>query len=158
PLGPLPPTFNKEVVRVLQDNCQKCHHDGGIGPFPLVSYEDAYAHKNDIVLMTSTRKMPPWHVASACNAFEGDPSLSAADLSTLQKWVASGAPQGDPADLPPPKTFPTTWTLGTPDMTLGMPESYRPNFNTGDIYRCFVLPTGLTEDRYVRAVEILPGA
>ena len=157
-LGTLPPTFNKEVVRILQDNCQKCHHDGGIGPFPLVSYGDAYAHKNDIVLMTGTRKMPPWHVASACNAFEGDPSLPDADVSTLRNWVSAGAPEGNPSDLPAPKAFSDTWSLGQPDLTLGMPEAYKPNFNTGDIYRCFVLPTGLTEDRFVRAVEILPGA
>jgi hypothetical protein len=158
PLGTLPPTFNKEVVRILQGNCQKCHHDGGIGPFPLVTYADVFSHKNDIVFMTSARKMPPWHVASACNAFEGDPSLSADDVATLSKWVAAGGPEGNAADLPAPLTFPATWSLGDPDLTLSMPESFKANFNTGDVYRCFVLPTGLTEDRYARAVEILPGA
>lgn len=151
-------TFNKEVVRILQANCQKCHHEGGIGPFPLMTYGDAYSHKNDILVNTTQRKMPPWHVDSGCNEFQNDPSLSSADLGTITKWVLSGAPEGDPKDLPAPRTFPATWTLGTPDLALAMPESYKPNFNQGDIYRCFVLPTGLNEDRYVRAVEILPGA
>jgi hypothetical protein len=158
PLAPLMPTFNKEVVRILQANCQKCHHDGGIGPFPLVTYEDAFSHKNSIVSMTGSRKMPPWHVASSCNAFEGDPSLAAGDVAMLSNWVAAGAPEGYAADLPAPLTFPATWSLGTPDQVLQMPEPMKPNFNQGDVYRCFVLPTGLTEDRYVRAVEILPGA
>ena len=102
--------------------------------------------------------MPPFHVDTGCNEFKNDPSLSSADLGTITKWVLSGAPEGDPRDLPAPLTFPATWTLGTPDVALGMPEPFKPNFNQGDVYRCFVLPTNLTEDRFVRAVEILPGA
>ncbi|HKF42849.1 MAG TPA: ascorbate-dependent monooxygenase [Thermoanaerobaculia bacterium] len=151
-------TFNKEVVRILQANCQECHHEGGIGPFPLITYADAYAHKNDILVNTTQKKMPPFHVDTGCNEFKNDPSLSSSDLGTITKWVLSGAPEGDPKDLPAPLTFPSTWTLGTPDLALAMPESFKPNFNQGDVYRCFVLPTNLTEDRFVRAVEILPGA
>ncbi|HEV2065115.1 MAG TPA: ascorbate-dependent monooxygenase [Thermoanaerobaculia bacterium] len=158
PIGTLPPTFNSEVVRILQANCQKCHHEGGIGPFPLMTYADAFSHKNDIVFQTASRKMPPWHVDSACNAFESDPSLSALGLATLSTWVGAGAPEGNPSDLPAPQTFSATWSLGDPDMVLSMPESIKPSFNQGDVYRCFVLATGLTEDRFVRAVEILPGA
>ena len=158
PIGTLPPTFDKEVVRILQANCQKCHHDGGIGPFPLMTYADAFAHKNDIVFQTASRKMPPWHVDSACNSFESDPSLSPSDRAALSAWASAGAPEGNPADLPAPLTFPATWSLGDPDLVLSMPESYKPNFNQGDVYRCFVLPANLTEDRFVRAAEILPGA
>ena len=151
-------TFSKEVVQVLRANCQKCHHEGGIGPLPLVTYADAFSHRNEILVNTTQRKMPPWHISSACNASEGDPSLSAADLATITGWVTSGAPEGDPKDLPPPLAFPSTWALGTPDAVLTMPESFKPNFSQGDVYRCFVLPTNLTEDRFVRAAEILPGA
>ena len=158
PLAPAGVTFNKEVVRILQASCQGCHHDGGIGSYPLVTYSDAYTHKNDILFNVTERKMPPWHVNSSCNAFEDDPSLSAADIATLSKWVTSGAPEGDPRDLPAPLTFPSTWSLGNPDLVLTMPEPMKPNFNQGDVYRCFVLPTNLAEDRYARAVEILPGA
>src|SRR5262245_61412852 len=88
-------TLNKEVVRMLQANCQKCHRDGGIGPFPLVSYADAYSHRSDILSNTTERKMPPWHVNSACNSYDADPSLSSADISTLTKWILSGAPEGN---------------------------------------------------------------
>lgn len=158
PIGTLPPTFNSEVVRILQANCQRCHHEGGIGPFPLMTYADAFSHKNDIVFQTASRKMPPWHVDSACNAFESDPSLSASDTATLSAWVGAGAREGNLSDLPAPQTFPATWSLGDPDMILSMQESYKPNFNQGDIYRCFVLPANLSEDRFVRAAEILPGA
>ena len=151
-------TFDKDIVRIFQASCQGCHHEGGIGPFPLVTYADAFSHKNEILVSTTERKMPPWHVNSACNSFEDDPSLSAADIATVTKWVLSGALEGDPRDLPAPVTFPETWTLGNPDLVLTMPEPMKPNFNEGDVYRCFVLPTNLTEDRYARAVEILPGA
>jgi hypothetical protein len=151
-------TFSKEIVRILQANCQKCHREGGIGPFPLITYADAYSHRADILVNTTQRKMPPWHVSSACNSYEGDPSLSDADLAAITNWVASVAPEGDPRDLPLPATFPSGWTLGTPDLVLTMPQSFKPDFSKGDVYRCFVLPTGLTEDRYVRAAEILPGA
>jgi hypothetical protein len=152
------PTFSKEVSRIFQASCQKCHRDGGIGPYPLVTYADAFSHKNDLLVSTTERRMPPWHVNSSCNAFEGDPSLSSADIATLSRWVLSGAPEGDPKDLPPPATFPATWSLGDPDLVLSMPESFKPNFNEGDVYRCFVLPANLTEDRFARAVEIVPGA
>jgi hypothetical protein len=160
PRGPLGPdvTFNREIARIFQASCQGCHHDGGIAPFSLVTYADAFAHKNEILVDTTERKMPPWHVNSSCDAFEDDPSLSSADIATITRWVLSGAPEGDAKDLPPPLTFSGTWTLGNPDLVLSMPESFKPNFNQGDVYRCFVLPTGLTEDRYARAVEILPGA
>jgi hypothetical protein len=151
-------TFSKEIVRILQANCQKCHHEGGIGPYPLITYADAYSHRADILINTTQRKMPPWHVSSACNSYLGDPSLSDSDLAAITTWVTSGAPEGDPKDLPPPATFPSGWTLGTPDVVLTLPQSFKPDFSRGDVYRCFVLPTGLTEDRYVRAAEILPGA
>jgi len=158
PLAPAGVTFSKEVSRIFQASCQKCHRDGGIGPFPLVTYADAFSHRNDILVGTTERKMPPWHINSSCNAFEDDPSLSSADIATLSRWVLSGAPEGDPRDLPAPLTFPAAWSLGDPDLVLSMPEPMKPNFNQGDVYRCFVLPTNLTEDRFVRAVEILPGA
>ncbi|MGH9398839.1 MAG: ascorbate-dependent monooxygenase [Thermoanaerobaculia bacterium] len=158
PIGTIAPTFSKQVVRILQGNCQKCHHEGGIGPFPLVTYGDAFSHKNDIVFMTGARKMPPWHANSACNAFEGDPSLSAGDIAAFSQWVEKGAPEGDPKDLPAPLVFAQTWSLGDPDLVLSMLEAMKPNFNQGDVYRCSVLPTNLTQDRFVRAAEILPGA
>lgn len=151
-------TFNKQVVRLLQDNCQKCHHEGDIAPFPLVSYKDAYEHRIQIVTQTSGRIMPPWHVDSACAAYEDDPTLTDEQIRTFSKWVEAGAPEGDPADLPDTLTFSSNWKLGEPDRVLTMAEPMTPDFSKGDIYRCFVLPTGLTEDRFVSSVEIAPGS
>ena len=151
-------TFNREVVRILQNNCQKCHHEGDIAPFPLMTYQDAYGHRYQILTQTSSRRMPPWHVSSACAAYEDDPSLTRSDIKTFSDWVAQGALEGDPADLPAPLTFSPGWKLGDPDQVLTMPQAFTPDFSKGDVYRCFVLPTGITEDRYVSAVEIAPGS
>jgi hypothetical protein len=151
-------TFNKQVVRILQSNCQKCHHAGGIAPFPLTSYADAYSKRVQISLAVSDRVMPPWHAAAGCAQYKNDPSLSAQDIATLRGWVDSGAPEGDPRDLPPPLTFSDDWSLGQPDLVLTMPEPLTPNFSAGDVYRCFVLPTGISQDRFVSAAEIAPGS
>lgn len=158
PLGPEPVTFNKQVVRILQANCQKCHHAGGIAPFALTTYRDAYDHRAQIAVQTSSRTMPPWHVSSSCAAYQDDPSLAEADIRTLSAWVGAGAPEGNAGDLPVPLTFPDGWSLGAPDAVFTMPEPMTPDFARGDVYRCFVLPTGLTQDRYVSAVEVAPGS
>ena len=151
-------TFNRQVVRILQANCQKCHRDGGIAPFSLTTYADAFSKRAQISIAVSDRIMPPWHAAAGCAEYQNDPSLSTQDIATLRGWVNSGAPEGDPRDLPPPRNFTDGWELGQPDMVLTMPEPLRPDFSGGDVYRCFVLPTGLEQDRYVSAVEIAPGS
>jgi hypothetical protein len=150
-------TFSNQVVRILQTHCQTCHRTGGIAPFPLVSYGDAFANRANIALQTSQGNMPPWHVDSSCARYADDPSLTAQEIETLSRWVSAGAPQGDPRDLPPERTFPDGWELGSPDRVLTMPEPMTPDFSNGDVYRCFVLPTGLSEDRFVSAAEVAPG-
>lgn len=157
PRGDMPVTFNNQVVRILQARCQTCHRTGGIAPFPLLTYQDAFANRVNIALQTSQRKMPPWHVDSSCAAYEDDPSLSTQEIEMLSRWVSTGAPEGDPQDLPAPLTFPDTWQLGAPDQILTMPEPLTPDFTGGDVYRCFVLPTGLADNKYVSAVEVSPG-
>jgi hypothetical protein len=157
-IGETAVTFSNQVVRILQDHCQTCHRSGGIAPFSLTSYGDAYENRDKIVEQTATRTMPPWHVDNSCATYEGDPSLTAAEIDTFARWVAAGAPQGDPRDLPPARVFPDGWELGTPDRVLTMPEPMTPDFTNGDVYRCFVLPTGLAGDSYVSTVEVVPGS
>ncbi|MEP6769932.1 MAG: hypothetical protein ABJC61_14765 [Acidobacteriota bacterium] len=157
PPAPAKVTFNRDVAPLLQAHCQTCHHEGGIAPFPLVTYQDAFAKKTLIAYNTSNRIMPPWHVDSACTDFADDPSLTAAEIQTFSEWAFSGAAEGDPKDLPPPVTFSSGWALGAPDTVLTMAAPMTPDFSKGDVYRCFVMPTGLTSDRYVEAAEVVPG-
>jgi mono/diheme cytochrome c family protein len=150
-------TFGNQVVRLFQKSCQSCHHDGGIAPFPLVTYPDAFDHRAQIQIVTSSRRMPPWKPDGACSSFEGNPSLSEAELRTIDRWVAAGAPEGDPRDLPPPLAFENGWAVGTPDVILSMAQPFLPDFGRGDVYRCFVLPPGVAGQRYLRAAEVSPG-
>ncbi|MBL8114486.1 MAG: ascorbate-dependent monooxygenase [Acidobacteria bacterium] len=151
-------SFTNEVSRILQDRCQTCHRAGGIAPFPLVTYEDAFNFRDAIRYMVETRQMPPFKQSKACQSMKDDPSLSAKEIETIGRWVSNGAPEGNPAEMPPAKSFPDIWTAGTPDLPLAMPQPFTPDFSNGDVYRCFVMPTSTTEDKWVTKVEVLPGA
>ena len=150
------PTFNNEVVRIFQQNCQSCHHSGDIAPFSLMTYSDAVAHADTIRFMTKTKQMPPWKPVDGCGTFVQPRVLSATEIDTISKWVDNGAPAGNAADLPTPLQFTSNWALGQPDLVLSYPETYTPP-STGDMYRCFPIPTQLTQDQYVSAVDIHPG-
>ncbi len=150
------PTFNNQVVRIFQAHCQTCHHPGDIAPFSLVNYADAFPRAADIKYMTQTHQMPPWKPADGCGEFEQARVLSQAEIDTLTKWADAGAPQGNAADLPTPLDFSSGWVLGQPDLVAGNSEAYTPPA-TGDIYRCFTLPTNTTSDKFVSAIDVHPG-
>lgn len=148
------PTFNREVVRILQQNCQSCHRPGGAGPFSLTTYEEASGQATNIANMVSTRQMPPWKPSEGCGEFQGTRRLSTADITALVTWTEMGTPQGSPLELPPPLRFSSDWALGTPNLELRVDEPYMPPAE-GDTMRCFVLPaTGKT--RYVSAIDFKP--
>jgi hypothetical protein len=156
PAPPSAPTFSNEVVRILQQNCQTCHREGDIAPFPLMSYADAKPRAALIRFMTETRQMPPWKAADGCGDFRDERRLSEAEIETLVKWVEAGAPEGNPAQLPAQREFPSGWTLGEPDLILGNAEAFTPPHGT-DTYRCFSIPTQLTSDKFIAAVDTHPG-
>ena len=150
------PTFSKEVVRIFQSHCQSCHHAGDIAPFPLVAYEDAASRAALIKFMVQSRQMPPWKPVQGCGDFADARRLSDAEIDTIAKWATAGAPVGNRDDLPAPRDFSTGWLLGEPDLVFAEAETYTPPPNT-DTYRCFTIPTNLTSEAYVRAVDTHPG-
>jgi hypothetical protein len=150
------PTFSKEIVRILQANCQTCHHTGDIAPFPLITYDDAKSHASLIKLMTLTRQMPPWKPADGCGDLLGERKLSDAEIATIGEWVDSGAPEGNRADLPAPLNFKSEWELGDPDLVVANDEPFTPPEGT-DTYRCFTMPTNLVTTAYVAATDTHPG-
>src|SRR5215212_4225548 len=150
------PTFNKEVARIFQENCQSCHHPGDIAPFSLMSYREARPYVQLIKEMTQSRQMPPWKAVDGCGEFEAARVLSQKDIDTIARWVDAGAPEGSPADLPQPLQFNGGWSLGQPDLVLSNPEAYTPPADA-DMYRCFTLPTNINQDQYVSAIDIRPG-
>jgi hypothetical protein len=156
PPEPGGPTFSNEVVRIFQQNCQSCHHEGDIAPFSLVTYADAKPYATLIKFMTQSRQMPPWKPVDGCGDFADERRLSDAEIETLAKWVDAGAPEGNPSQLPPPRDFGSGWLLGQPDMVLQNSEPYTPPAGK-DTYRCFTIPTNLVSNAYVRAVDTHPG-
>ncbi len=152
-----PPTFNDEVVRILQTRCQTCHRPGEHAPFSLLTYRDVHERLDDIRDAVKGRVMPPWKPVPGFGDFVEPRRLSDLELTTLVRWIEAGAPEGDPAKLPPPLVFPEGWKLGPPDHVLEMAEVYTVPARASDVYRCFVIPTNFSEDRWVTKVEYAPG-
>src|SRR5690349_835784 len=100
-------TFTKDVAPIVQKSCQGCHRPGSIGPFSLLTWEDARPWARSIKDRVSRRQMPPWHVDKAVGIrkFKDDPSLTDAEIQTIVDWVDAGAPKGNPADLPAARVF-----------------------------------------------------
>jgi peroxiredoxin len=149
-------TFHKDVLPVLQANCQGCHRPGQVGPFSLVTYKQAVNWAEDIKEYTASHKMPPWKPVGGPE-YVNARRMSDKDIQTLATWVDAGCPEGDPKDAPPPVKFSDEWQLGPPDLVLEVPEDFHVGAAGKDIFRCFVLPTGLTEDKYIVGYEVKPG-
>jgi peroxiredoxin len=149
-------TYYRDVQAILQNHCQICHRPGEVGPFSLMTYRQAVNWAADIKDFTRSRKMPPWKPVEGV-AFHNERKLSDKEIATLAAWVDAGTPAGDAKDSPPLKQFPQGWYLGQPDMVLTVQEDFQLAATGDDIFRCFVMPTNLTEDKYVIASEIRPG-
>src|SRR3954452_4707161 len=148
------PTFTKDVAPILWKNCAGCHHPGHVAPFSLLTYKDAAKRAKFLADVTADRRMPPWRAAPDYGPhFMNERRMSDADVKTLARWAEAGAPEGDPKDLPPAPKFPEGWQLGTPDLVVKMKEPFTVPAGGPDVYRCFILPLGVDEDRTVTAVE-----
>ena len=145
---PESPTYAGQVAAILQKHCLECHRSGQVGPFPLRTYAQAHKRAADIASVVSNRQMPPWKAApQAYPRFKFDRSLSATDIATVVEWAEAGAPEGDPSRVPTPPEFSEDWKAGTPDLVLEMPADFEVPAKGPDIYRCFVIPTSLDENR-----------
>lgn len=149
-------TYYKDVLPILQNNCQQCHRPGEVGPFSLMTYRQAVNWAGDIKDFTQSRRMPPWKV-SAGMEFHNERRLSDKEIATLAAWVDANTPEGDPKDAPAAMEFKEGWRLGQPDLVLTMSDEFQLGPNGDDLFRCFVMPTNLTEDKWVTAVEVRPG-
>ena len=155
------PTFSKDIAPILQRSCQKCHRPSSLAPMSLISYEEVRPWARSIKYRTSLRDkagvMPPWYIEKnvGIQEFKDDWSLSDEEIQTIARWADTGAPQGDPADMPTPPAFIDVdeWEIGQPDLIVPSP-TFEVNGAAPDWWgNLGQSETGLTEDRYVAAIE-----
>jgi peroxiredoxin len=153
-------TYYHDIAPILQKRCETCHREGGVGPFALSSYEDAYYSASRIQENVLERRMPPWHgfLNPKYGKLLHDPRLSAREIRTIDDWVRSGAAEGDPQDAPPPAEWPDeeTWTIGEPDYVYATDGFLVPKTGVLD-YQFFRVTLGFDQDRWFRSVEVKPG-
>lgn len=156
-------TYSREVARILQENCQICHQPGQIGPMSLMTYREVRRWAPRIKELVASREMPPYHYDTdvGVQELDGDWRMSDEDIATIVAWVDAGAPEGDPADLPEPREFPdmAEWRLAS---QFGQPDHVIPSTPwtvpaTGqDLWWEPQVPTGITEERCIKAIETKP--
>jgi len=149
-----PVTFNKDIAPIVFEHCAPCHHPGGIGPFSLIAYQDARKHASQIGAVTARRYMPPWPPESGFGDFADNRRLSDEQIRLIADWIKQGEQEGAAADLAPAPKFASDWQMGRPDLILRMGRPFRVPASGGDVFRNFVIPTGLKETRYVRGLEL----
>jgi hypothetical protein len=152
-------SFHKDVLPVLQAKCQGCHRPGEAAPFALQTYEQARPYARAMREAVLAKRMPPWfadpHVGGK---FVNDWSLTESEIKTLAAWAEQGAKEGNKADAKPNPVFTNGWQIPNPDLTLEAPEPYDIPTSGTIQYTYYIIPTGLTEDKWVSMAEARPGA
>jgi Flp pilus assembly protein TadD len=153
-----PITFSRQIAPILYKQCSSCHHPGGSGPFSLLSYADAKRWGTQIETVTQSRYMPPWLPEPGFGNFADSRRLSAEDLALIKGWVEGGMAEGDSGEAPKPPAFSGEWQLGQPDLVLKVTFPIQVPASGTDLFRNFILPVPISETKYIRAMEIRPGA
>ena len=155
----MPVTFAKDVMPILQQSCQVCHRENNMAPMSLMTYEEIRPWSRSIKNKVLAREMPPWHIDKKVGIqdFKDDRSLSEDQIATIVAWVDAGSPRGDSADLPPPMEFQDfgAWTI-EPDVIVASPLHTVPA-ESGDWWGHYIVPSGVTEDRYIQAIQTRAG-
>lgn len=156
PKDPTTVTYARDIAPILNTRCVSCHREGQVGPFALDTYERAARWAKAIKTETTARRMPPWK-ADSHGEFQDEMRLSDDERTKLAAWADSGALSGDLKAASAPPKFPTGWKIGTPDVIFSPSEPFPVPAEGRDQYRCFVIPTGFTEDVWISGVEYEPG-
>ena len=151
------PTFSRDVAPILYSQCAACHRAGEVAPMSLLTYAEARPWAAAIARRVGDGSMPPWHGDALPGTFDNERRLTPEQKDTIAKWVAAGAPEGAPSDLPPAPTWGDGWRIGKPDVVFEMGEAY-PVPARGTIeYEYFYIPTNLTSEKWLQAIEVRPG-
>ncbi len=150
--------WSEHIAPIVYNHCTSCHRPGEIAPFPLTSYDEARAWGSMIQYVTQIRYMPPWKPDPTFGPrYLKENFLKEDDIDLIRAWVEGGMERGDPAQEPSLPQFPTGSQVGTPDMVLSFAQTHLHRGDGTDRYRYFVLPTGLSADKDLVALEMRPG-
>ncbi len=148
-------SWSENIAPIVYSNCSGCHNSNGIAPFELMSYYDAVQNGSDIKDNVQSGAMPPWPPDTAYNRLAHERILTAQQIADIAYWVDNGMPRGDSTLEPPAPVFNNIAEITNPDLILSAPV-YNVN-TTSDLYRCFVVPSTLLTDKYMTAIEAIPG-
>jgi len=151
-------TYNKQIAPIIYNNCSVCHRPGEAAPFALLSYQDVAKRGKLIAQVTKSQYMPPWKAEKTSFNFKDERRLSENDIRLIDEWVKAGMPEGKAADTPPAPKFASGWRLGEPDMVIEVPVAFKVPADGADIYRNIAIPLGLTEDKWLTAIDMKPTA
>ena len=155
------PTYHNRISRIVQNNCLTCHREGGVAPFSLATFEEVSAQSGSIRRAVEKGIMPPWFAATTkgqVSPFANDCSLAEADKTDLLAWLNAGKPVGDPEEAPVPRLFASEWQIGKPDHVVQLPAPIAVKATGIMPYQNVIVEAGLTEDKYLKAIEIRPTA
>ena len=149
-------TFHKDVLPILQKNCQTCHRPGQVAPMSFLTYQQARPWAKAIKAAVLARKMPPWFADPANGHFLNDRSLRQSEIDRIAKWADTGAPEGDPKDGPPAVTWPEGWQIA-PDIVVEGPTYDVPAHPRNNVIEwvSVTVPTGFKQDTWITSVQIL---
>jgi mono/diheme cytochrome c family protein len=159
-------TYHERISRIVERHCVECHRAGGVGPFPLDTYDDLVAHAAMVREVIDRGTMPPWFAAATPpdpetgrihTPWANDRSLALTEKQDLVTWLTGGRPEGHPADAPAPRRYPDGWQIGTPDAVFEFAEPVAVKATGVMPYQTVIVETHLPEDRWVRAIEVQPG-
>jgi len=151
-------TFNSQIAPIIYKNCSTCHRPGEAAPFSLLSYEDVKRKGKTIGKATTAHAMPPWKAEPASYSYRDERRLTDKQIALIQTWVAEGMPEGKASEKPAPPKFTSGWQLGEPDLIVEMPMGFHVPADGPDIYRNIPVQLGLTEDKWVTAIDMKPSA
>jgi|SoiMethySBSTD1v2_1073268.scaffolds.fasta_scaffold03372_17 hypothetical protein len=153
-------TWHGQIAPLVTSRCVGCHQDGGVAPFSLQRYEDAFPRARGMAEQTRLGTMPPFlaQETEECvprHGWKEDLRLTEAEKTLFSRWAEAGAPAGD-ASRAAPLLEPISLSLENPDLSVAITS---PVVLEGgqDRFFCHVMDTGLTEDTWVEAIQVVAG-
>lgn len=147
-------TYN-DIAPILYKNCTSCHRPGGGAPFSMLSYASISPWTTSMLHVLQHSEMPPWAVDTSYIHFVNERQITKEDKDSLLTWIFDGSLQGDPALQPPTPLYPLRQLGGTPDTVVQMLK-FKSNAGSTDSYNTIAVPLNLGQNRFLRAVELVP--